>query len=299
MEYSKLLSRPLNLIWENKFLIILGILAGLGGGSTGSFQFGGNGGSGAPPFGQPGQPGQPPQIEGEFAGLAIGLIIALICVGLVVGIALWVVSTIARGALINGVDSIESGEKSSFSQAWRAAWQRVGTLLGVGFIPAIPGFVLFVVALLGLVAYGSASAILGEELANTLGSAELGIIAVLLLCIIVPVALALSILRTFAERAAMLENLGVVASYKRGWNVLMSNIGEAAVLFILQVVIFAVLGLVLFVPGVILAVCCFLWPLLLIVQGAISAYISTLWTLAWNTWTGKEPPMVEKEPVML
>jgi hypothetical protein len=297
MEYSKLLNRSVNIVWENKFLIVLGILAALaGGGSFGGSGGGGGGGSssGQPPFGEP---GQFPDFGGEIAGLAVGLIIALVCVVLFVGIVLWAISTIARGGLIAGVDAIESGEKSSFSQAWGAGWQRVWTLLGIGFIPAIPGLVLFIVGLLGLVAYGGVSAFFGEELAGPLGAAELGIVAILLLCIVVPIALVLAILRTFAERAAMLENLGVVDSYKRGWNVLTSNLGEAIILFLLQITIGIGLGLVLFFPGIILLLCCF--PLILVIQGGISAFFSTMWTLAWRTWTGKQPPLVEKEPVMV
>lgn len=32
--------------------------------------------------------------------------------------------------------------------------------------------------------------------------------------------------------------------------------------------------------------CCFLWPLLLLIQGTVAAFFSTLWTLAWKEWTG-------------
>jgi hypothetical protein len=107
--------------------------------------------------------------------------------------------------------------------------------------------------------------------------------------------LVLSILRNFAERACMLENLGVIDAYRRGTSVLRANLGEAIILFLLQIVIFIVLGVLFLLGGFILVLCCFLWPLLLVVQGFISAFVSALWTLAWRTWTG-EPPMVEKAP---
>ena len=57
------------------------------------------------------------------------------------------------------------------------------------------------------------------------GVTGLAVIIGLLVCIVVPVALVLSVLRTFAERAAMLENLGVVDAYRRGWQVLVANLG--------------------------------------------------------------------------
>lgn len=286
MDYGKLLSRSANIVWQHKFLIILGFLASLG---SGSFSGGGGGGNGG------GQPGQLPVIEDEFAALATGAIIALACVFFLIALVLWVISTVARGGMIASVDGIESGEKSGFRQAWSAGWSRVWTLLGIGILPAIPGLILFVAGLLAFGAYGGLYALLGEEIAEPLGAAGLGVTMVVLLCIVIPIVLILTILRTFAERAAMLEGLGVIASYRRGTSVLMANLGQAIILFLLQIVIFFLLGVFLFLPGLILALCCFLWPLLLVIQGAISAYISTLWTLAWRSWMG-ETPMVEKAP---
>jgi hypothetical protein len=290
MEYGKIVNRSASIVWQNKFLIILGFLASLGSNSIPSSGGGGDG-NGQPFMEQ----GQFPDFGDEFAALAVGAILALVCVAIVVGLVLWVISTIARGGLIASVDSVESGQKSSFRQAWGAGWRRVWTLLGIGLLPAIPGLVLFVLLLLGLGAYGGIFALFGDEFANSVGAGGVGIAIVVLACIVIPIVLVLSILRNFAERACMLENLGVIDSYRRGWNVLTANLGQAILLFLLQIAIFVVLGIFLFLPGLLLALCCFLWPLLLVVQGAISAFVSALWTLAWRTWTGG-PTMVEKAP---
>lgn len=287
MEYGKILNRSVNIVWQNKFLIVLGILASLG-----NFSFGGGGGGGG---GGNGDLGQFPEFGEELTALAIGVVIALVCVALLIGIVLWAISTIARGGLIAGVDSIESGEKSSFRHAWRAGWHKAWTLLGIGLLPAIPGLFLFVVGLLALGAYGGIFALFGEEFAAPAGTSGLAITIAVLACIVIPIVLVLSILRTFAERSCMLENLGVIDSYRRGTNVLIANLGEAIILFLLQIAIFIVLGFFLFLPGLILVLCCLLWPLLLVVQGAISAFLSALWTLAWRTWTGG-PRMAEKVP---
>ncbi|MGB3712906.1 MAG: hypothetical protein WA996_00595 [Candidatus Promineifilaceae bacterium] len=282
MEYGKIINRSVNIVWQNKFLILLGILVSLGSGSYGGSGGGGGKGNGAP-------------LEDEIAAWAVGLIVALACVALIVVIVFWAISTIARGGLIASVDSIESGEKSSFRQSWSAGWHRAWTLLGIGILPAIPYLILLVFGLLALGAYGGIFALFGEDLDSLVGTAGLGITIAALACIVVPIVLVLSILRNFAERACMLENLGVIDSYRRGTSVLMANLGAAIILFLIQIAIFIVLGILLFVPGIIAAVCCFLWPLLLAVQGAISAFVSALWTLAWRTWTG-EPPIVEKAP---
>lgn len=292
MDYSSIFNRAANIVWNHKFLIVLGFLASLG---SGSFSGGGGGGGGGSSNvsggnGQPfGEPGGFPEIAPEMAGLAIGLIIVLACVIIVVGLVLWVVSTIARGGLITAVDTLEVGESSSFGAAWRAGWQRAGTLIGIGILPAIPGFLLFLVALSALGILGGLFALFGDALDPAIGAAGFGTPVILLACILVPIALALSILRTFAERAAMLEGLGIVDSYRRGAGVLRDNLGEAAILFILQIVLFVVLGALLFLPGIILVLCCFLWPILMAIQGAVTAVVSAVWTLAWRQWTGKAP----------
>jgi hypothetical protein len=286
MDYGKILSRSWNIVWQNKFLILLGILVALGSGSGGGGGGGGGGNGNGQPFGDPGQFPQFQEYADEILGLATVFIIGLICVALIVSIAFWVISTIARGGLIAGVDTIESGGTSSFSQAWRAGWQKVWSLLGIGFLPAIPGMIMFVLGLAAFVGYGGISAIFSADFAAG-GMAGIGVIMALLACIGIPVMLVLSILRNFAERACMLEDLGVVDAYRRGTSVLMANLGEAIILFLLQIAISIVLIVSFFIPGIIAALCCILWPLLLVVQGAVSAVVSAIWTLAWRTWVGE------------
>lgn len=297
MDYGAIFKRSANIVWQSKFLIVLGFLAALGSGAFPSGGGGGPSGTAGNGNGQPfGDPGQFPDFGGEFAALAVGTILALLCLVLLIGIALWVVSTVARGGLIAAVDAIETGEKSSLGRAWGAAWQKVWRLLGIGLLPGIPGLLLFIIAVVGLGAYGGAVALFGEEIVEPLGRTGLPVALALFACIIVPIILALAIVRNFAERACMLEDLGVIDSYRRGWNVLVGNLGEAIVLFVLQIAIFVVLGIVFFIPGLIVALCCLLWPLLIVVQGAITAFVSAVWTLAWRQWTGKAR-LVEKAPL--
>jgi hypothetical protein len=83
----------------------------------------------------------------------------------------------------------------------------------------------------------------------------------------------------------MLQDLGAFAAYRRGTEVLLQNAGPAVVLFVLQIAIGFGLGIVLFLPGVLMAMCCILWPVLLLVQGTATAFFATMWTLAWREWT--------------
>lgn len=198
---------------------------------------------------------------------------------------LWVISTLARGGLIAGAAAADRGQISSFSQAWNAGWKRGWTLLGIGIVPAIPGFVLLFLGGLGFWAYVSnASTRLGIPAVR-----NVALILVMLACLLIPVILVLEILRVFANRACMLEGLGVLDSYRRGVEILVDNLGSALVLFLFQIAVTVVMTILLIVPGAVLALCCLFWPVLLLFQGAVTAYFSTMWTLAWQEWTSMAP----------
>ncbi|MGD8623144.1 MAG: hypothetical protein PVJ34_01290, partial [Anaerolineae bacterium] len=229
----------------------------------------------APAFGTP--PGD------AFQAPAIPLALGLFFGGLIllVVLVLWVISTLARGGLIWGAAAADGGQSSSFSQAWRAGWQRGWTLLGIAIVPALPGLLLLLLGGLGFLAYTS-------NVSTGTGVPVLGnmvLIGGALACLILPLALVLELLRAFANRACMLEGLGVVDAYRRGIGVLTDNLGSALVLFLIQVAVTVVMFILLIVPGAILALCCLFWPLLALLQGAVTAYFSTMWTLAWRRWT--------------
>jgi hypothetical protein len=303
MDYGQLLSRSWEIIWNNKFLIILGVLVALGGGggsgspnfNTSGFQ-GGNVFEGAEGFNpeefNPEDLGlSEAELEEAFGDLApmlagVGaLLVAFCCIAFIVGIALWVVGNIARGGLIAGVNEIETVGASSFKQAWSAGWQKGWRLLGIGLIPAIPGIVLALV-----VAALAAAAIAGTQGLDptALASAGAGMIMVLVctLCLVMLVSLVLSVLRVLANRACMLEDTGVFESYQRGWAVLRDNLGEGVLLVLIQIGISIGIGIVMIIPSLIMAICCFLLPVLWVINGAVSAFFSTAWTLAWTQWTG-------------
>jgi hypothetical protein len=289
LDYGRMLKRAWSIIWENKFLILLGIIVALGsGGRGGGLGSGGGGSSGNGESSYDFPFGDMPALRAEigFPEVLIGLAaLAVISFAFLVAILVWVAATIARGGLIAGVNTIEGGGASSFAAAWYAGWDKGWRLLGIGIAPAIPTFIL---ALAGLATAGVLAGLwgwLGQNVSVAAGIG-LGVPFVVLACILVPIALVLSLLRTFANRACMLEDLGVIASYRRGLDVLVANIGPAIVLFLVQVGISIALGLVLFLPGLLMVLCCILWPVLLAIKGTVTSYFSTLWTLAWREWVG-------------
>jgi hypothetical protein len=283
MDYGALFSRAWQVIWNNKFLIVLGILVVLtsasgNSGTQGSLPSlrGGDQGNGAAPFYY-----QPPDLDiGGGLEIAIIVLIALVILALVA--AFWVLSTIARGGLIYGANSVDLGGSSSFSQAFGQGWSRALRLIGIGVVPAISTLLLIILGGLSLLGYTGVTLF---DNARAAGANWLVVPVALLTCLLGTISLVLALLRNFAERACMLEDRGVFQSYRRAFEVLAKNFGSAIVLFILQIVVSLVIGAVLLLPGIFLALCCLLWPVLLLVQGTFAAYYSTLWTLAWSRWT--------------
>lgn len=290
MDYGQLIKRAWNLVWEHKFLILLGVLVALGSANGGD----GNAGKAASSFGDGSAAVQLPS-DFEFslrwimdsisipryAAISIVIIAGVL---LVVGLAVWVLSLVSRGGLIDGVNALEAGQTSSFGEAFQAGWQKIWTLLGIGIIPAIPAL------LLGVVTAVAAVSFFGVIKVNTITTSPnivLAILAIAVVLLLVVFTVFLSLLQTFANRACMLEDKPVFAAYKRGFSVLMENFGSALVLLLIQITVSLGIGIVMILPSIVMALCCLLWPLLILIQGVTSAYFSTLWTLAWRQWTGQ------------
>jgi hypothetical protein len=212
-----------------------------------------------------------------------------------VGIALWVAGTISAGALIAGVDQIEREGTSRLPDAWRPAWAKGWRLVGINLVAAIPTIVFLLVMLgIGIATFGTMSNVSGSAVGPAIG----GLIALfaVLCCAFVLVSIVIGALLIFAYRACMLENTGVFESYGRGWEVLRGNLGQAIVILLIQVGISIVLALMMILP----ALCCILWPLILLVAAVKETYFSTLWTLGWHQWTGTGPTprIVEQAPAV-
>jgi hypothetical protein len=276
-------------MWRHKFLIILGILVALSSGLGSSTSSGTNLrikvdshdiGFG---FLSPGALSDP--------AIPLWLALILLGLGLSVALGLWVISTIARGGLIVGADAADRVKITSFSQAWRSGWNRGWTLLGIALVPAIPGLLLLLLAGVGALTYmTNASSAVGIPVLSNVTA-----VLAMLACLAIPVALLLEILRTFANRACMLEGLGVLDSYHRGIQVLGNNLGSALILFLLQIVVTFVMVILLIVPGTILALCCLFWPALVLFQGTVTAYFSTMWTLTcWPEIPGQDAGQMDR-----
>ena len=158
MDYGNLISKTWDIIWKNKFLILLGVLVALSG-------FGGGGGNPAQ-FASSGNDldwQNFPRFDYEYGSpiqnldlplIAVGGIVLLVAFLFLVGLVLWTLGTISRGGLISAVNEIELGNPTNFSEAFRAGWQKGWRLIGIGLVPALPGLILIFTSLITLGVYG-------------------------------------------------------------------------------------------------------------------------------------------------
>ena len=247
----------------------------------------------------------------------VGLILALVCLGILIAIAIWVVSVIARGGLIAGVQQVEDEGSTTFGQAWRAGASRFWTLFGIGILAPIPFIILLIAGIIVLVLIFAGSG-LAFDSSGALGG--LGIATGILCggafcCGMIILAIVLEQIRVYAERAAVLEGLGWIEAFKRGWEVLKANVGPTIIFwiifFVIGLILAVIIGTVLiaaFVPFIailfstepgawlVLPICC--GGIIAIVVGAllgaiIETFSSATWTLAYREMTGMAQPAAE------
>jgi hypothetical protein len=233
MDFGKLLSRSWEIVWNNKFLFVLGFLAALGGGGGGgstNFNFGRGDFADVPlDFDLPGR--------AELFWSQYGfLIMAVGCCLLLFFIVLWLISLTAQAGLIDAVNRIDDGQSSSFGEAWAAGVSKLLPLVGLSLLLTVP-FILF-----GLVA-----AAIGIGAVVTDGGSifvVLGFLVACLACFVGLLAIFVQILYPFAQRALVLEDAGVVASISRGWQIMRENVGDAVILIVIAIAITIIYGFV-------------------------------------------------------
>ena len=306
MNYGDTLKRGWQLAWNNKWLWLLGFLAALGGGSGAAS----NSNYRMDPGATPGT------ISPEMAAGLTGVALLLCCVGIIVGILLWLVSLASKGGLITGVAELDRGQPSSFGRAFRQGWKKLLPLVGMTLLVFAVVIVLGIILAIGFAgtlaaALGAGASMDSNALAGLLGTA--GFVFLCLLCLLIPLSLVLNLIYAFAYRGIMLRDMPVMDSIRHGWRVVREHVGEILLLGLIFFVVNLIIGAV--ATGIIglLGISSGLFGLMMsggeptttqIVAGivgvlatfiifAIISAIFTTWrsatfTLAYQQWTGKE-----------
>lgn len=308
--FGEVLSRAWQITWKYKVLWIFGILAGCSNGG------GGGGGGGNTGFSTgPSDFSIPPEIEsffskmGDFVGwvednlwLFIALMVLVFLVLLVVSIFL---GTIGRIGLIKGTFEAERGaEALAFGELFSTSMPYFWRVFGLSFLIGLAFFFLFVpFIILGLL---------------TAGVAFLCLLP--LICILIPLGFAVSIVIEQADRAIVLENLGIFDGLKRGWEIARSNIGPMIVMALILFGITLVAGIIIAIPIFIvvfptifafamgegrsftplyiaLACICLYVPVSWVLNGVVTTFSQSAWTLTYMRLT--QDSEIQETPVLI
>lgn len=302
MDYGNILTRAWKITWNNKILWLFGFLAGLGGGFNFRFNFSVRGGAGGGPT------PLPPEIERlvrQFDRPEIAaILIAVACVLILVALALFVLSIIARGGLVGGIRLADDDSKVTFGEAWSTGLRYFWRTLGITLLLIAPALVFGLIAAVTVVA--------------TFG---IGVLCLLpLTCVFIILFIPYAIVVWLGQIGIVVEDLGVFAAMSKGWELLKANVGPVVVLGLILFVIQFVIGLLVLVPvtaiaapavfaflsdprhpnmallvGSGLAFLCFL-PVLVVLGSIFTTWAYSVWTLMYRQLTGRAPAPAPPAP---
>jgi hypothetical protein len=301
--FGEVLTRAWQITWKYKVLWIFGILAscGRGGGNGGGGNSGGS--SSRPGNGSDFDPNNlfPQDMFREAVQWLNDnwWIIALIILAVIVLILFfYYLGTIGKIALIKGTLKAEQGvESMGFGELWSESQPYFWRVFGLSFLIGLA----FLVILLPIVAIGILS----------MGA---GLVCLLpLICILVPIGWAVSVIVEQADAAIVLEDKGMFDGFKRGWEISKNNLGSIIVMALILGIGGAIVGFVIALPIIIIAIpvafgvagmgasgvtnnfntpliigaaCCVLYfPILLVINGVLTTYIQSAWTLTFMRLT--------------
>jgi hypothetical protein len=240
-------------------------------------------------------------------------------VGLVKGV---ITGAFLTGVLITAVNSQSDGQPAAISGGIRAGVRPFVPLLLVGLVLTIPGWIMGqITALVSAPMVNLNPTNFDPTNLNSLGSQT----SLLLLCCLAPLVLLLDLAVTLllaavgvgAERGVALEELGVGAALRRGWNLLRSRFSDLLVIGLIMLAICLVLIILFGCPAVLLLVIAngaaktpdaiyaasgpyatLISVLVTLVSLPLGIFFSAVWTLTFRRWQGKEDavPLPNMQP---
>jgi hypothetical protein len=235
MDHVKILKRAFSITWNYRVLWVFGFLLALtlprnGGGSNSGVQFSGdefNGGQGFPHI--------IPGISAQFLNAILTIGIALLCGLVLIAIAATIIRYISETALIRMVDMNEaSGEQVTVRAGFRIGWSRQAFRLFlidllVGIVGVVAFLLLLVIAAAPLLVW-----LTNSDLLRVLGTVVgIGMIFLVILLFIL-IAIILSVVMHFIRRAAVLEDLGVIESFRRGFDLVRQRLGDIVIMALIM-----------------------------------------------------------------
>jgi hypothetical protein len=307
---------------------VFGFLAALGSGNGGGFNWRGNARDlNFPSPGQPGAGNLPPEVERFLTRLftdqtlLITLAIAIVCIGLLIGLVLAFISALGHGGMVEMVREADETEATRFGTGWKTGVRRMLPVFLIRFLLGLPTFVIIMAGVIPFL-LSFVPLIARNELPNSpdwffAGGIATSVFLCFLpaLCIGLLITIPLSLLETLAIRALVLENQGIWGSLRRGWSVLTGNLGQVAMVWLIFLLLGIGIGILIGLPVAAVALVTivplalmvaasplFVIPLALVImliallsaalRSIVEAFTSAVWTLAYRQWTARPVPVV-------
>jgi len=237
MNHINILKRALNITINYRALWIFGILLALTSGSGSSNGGGSNSSSpnGDPNFNWQNPFGEFPQLSPELANMWIGIAIGLACLLLISILIGAIARYVSETALIRMVEEHEnSGEQLTIRQGFRLGWSRAAWKMFLMDLLVVVSFVTVFVLLLALAALPLLVWLTENTPLQVIGTlVSAGSILLLVFAAIVA-GLAITLIMIFARRACSLENLGVRASLRRGYEMVKQRLGDLVMMGVMM-----------------------------------------------------------------
>lgn len=316
MNYADLVRDAFRTTWRNRYLWFFGLFAGVGGTSNFNFNFPPGGGGAEDDFEQGGASapsfGQFP-FEDPISGAGLAALLGIFLLGLLLFLIFLVLVVISNGGLADSVAAIERGNRRGFGSTWRAGTARFWRVLGYYVLFFLIGLALLIAiaAPLGLVV---AAVFAGTD---ATGARVISVVLAALVAIplLVIAFVSLSIVSQFALREIVVRGQRVIASIGGGLRIFWQNLGRSILVWLIQIALVivatiglvlagAVVGLILFLPTILLSVAEYataavimgiiagviLVPILIVAAAALGTFYHAYWTLAYLRITGAEAP---------
>jgi hypothetical protein len=307
--FGEILTRAWQITWKYKVLWIFGILAGCTNGGGG----GGGGGGGNTGFSTgPSDYDVPPELRrffyqmGDFVSWVEDNLWLFIAMMVLVFLVLFVISiflgTIGRIGLIKGSFEAEQGAQSlAFGALFSTSMPYFWRVFGLSFLVGLALFIIVVPIVL-------------VSVLSVVGIACL----IPIICLLIPVGFVVGIVIEQANRAIVLEDLSMFDGLKRGWEIARANIGPMIIMALILFGITLVAGIIIAIPifivvfptifafamgegqsftpiYVALACICLYVPVSLVLNGIVTTFAQSAWTLTYMRLTQK--PETPESPV--
>lgn len=325
MPYWELVSRSFKISWRHKYLWLLALFAGEGGGGAFNSNFNTPGPSGAkgpgslPDIGTINQ--QVTQWLSDHTGLILGASVAI----LGIAIAFFVLGAVCEGAVVRAAAEHDAERPFGLGWAWRAGTATMGTMIRLRLLlialtlPLLAIFVVVTIAFLVAIFGGNGAVI-----------ALLALVGFVFVLAAIPYSILLFFLGRLGSRAVVLEQLGAVTALGRAYSLVKKRLGRLLLLGLLAIALgfsigicFAILGAIVLVPVAVVTIAAYaghssswwvalllagviLLPIFLVIAAFLAAQGSTYWTLAFRRLEIDQtpayayaPPQVPQPPANL